>query len=766
METNPVSRGSVGDPERAFSRHDHGNDHPPRGGGRDRRHQLTRTRSDEVTGAPYRKRAKHSRHDREPDRRGTRPRHLSETSHTAYRYRLGSGGERSPTYPGPSPMGGRARFRRGETEKPPPSSDRRPQASCRPRKEPPGAAETAERSPPRPRSHPRPSRPPGSAPQPSSPPATTTPPPIPHQTRPPSPKKEPRPGPSRREYDGAYRSALAENFIRSVSGTYKMMNRAEERKRILSNQLPSCIKSKSIANSFIFCTPADGDHLEAEIATTRRHQKRIVDFGRLDAVIQGVSCRVRRRPMSATLTSRQTELIRAVRVISVAFNRITFVARIKHYCDRDTRLANYLRDELTKRCSEGSRLNCGIRQFIGLVDLERHRDLCLIFVGMLSQTPHMWARSIRLLSRLKIFYQNTLVKLFADEKVDLKDVFDLPYHSTAQKILSQVKQYTASAFTLNDVVGGVVDAMRQRRAAPPLTFASMPSRPASSSAAAAMAMATTMYDDHARYDPFGPPGGSPTPPETTEYTFYPNAGRGSRSPSSDGDEEDEEEEDEEEEEEEDTTDRGRDSPRYRDRETDTDSSVRTSPGRRTPPSHDSYDLLLKNGGLRYDDPFSSSSSVCSLPAEILQPPPLTPRPVPPSADRRTPAGSRSPRADEPQSDGSSSSSPSSSSSSPSSSGSSGSGSSGSSRSSVSEEPMTVSPYRGGARGGPAIDATAMLKYPGDPATGAGFGFPTPMHYLERDPENPQNYISVHVGRSSPPGARTRRECINIMLDSR
>lgn len=567
-----------------------------------------------------------------------------------------------------------------------------------------------------------------------------------------SPKKESRTGASRYETNSAYRSTLAENFIRSVSGTYKMMNRAEERKRILSNQLPSCIKSKSIANSFIFCTPADGDHLESEIATTRRYQKRIADFGRLDAVIQGVSCRVRRRPMSATLTPRQTDMIRAVRVISVAFNRITFVARIKHYCDRDTRLANYLRDELTKRCSEGSRLNYGIRQFIALVDLDRHRDLCLIFVGMLSQTPHMWARSIRLLSRLKIFYQNTLVKLFADEKIDLKDVFDLSYHSTAHKILSQVKQYTTSAFTLNEVMGGMLDTMRQRQTMPPLVFSSIPPRPTPSSATAAM------YEEHPRYDPFGPPDDNLSPAaseEQTEYTFYPNRGR--RSHNSQSSDEDDDMND------------IRNSSPYRDRETDTDSSIRTSPGRRTPPSLDPYDALLKNGGVRYDDPFSSSSSPSSLPVEILQPLPPASRPVSSSRSgggdgRRPETSNYSPKADEPRSDDSSSSSPSSSSSSLSSSGSS--GSSGSSHSSASEEPMTVSPYRGDTREGPAIDATSMLKYPGDPVSDATFGYPTPVHYLERDPQNPHNYISVHVGRSSPPGTRSQRECINIMLDSR
>nr|WEG68762.1 protein UL34 [Mastomys natalensis cytomegalovirus 1]WEG68898.1 protein UL34 [Mastomys natalensis cytomegalovirus 1]WEG71126.1 protein UL34 [Mastomys natalensis cytomegalovirus 1] len=265
------------------------------------------------------------------------------------------------------------------------------------------------------------------------------------------------------QYAANHKLTAAEGFIRSVSGTYKMMNRAEDRKRILANQLPSCIKSKSIANSFIFCTSADGDMLESEVASMRRHQKSVTDFARLDHAIHNVSCRIRRRPVIGILTTQQISTIRAVRIISIAFNRIVYVARIKHYCDRESRLSHYLRDQLTKRCSEGSRLNFGIRRFISCVDVEKYKDLCLILVGMLCQTPHMWARSIRLLSRLKIFFQNVIIKMFSDEKIDLREVFEFQYHSAAQKILSQVKQYTHSAFVLNDAVHTIADMIRQRQ---------------------------------------------------------------------------------------------------------------------------------------------------------------------------------------------------------------------------------------------------------------------------------------------------------------
>lgn len=263
-------------------------------------------------------------------------------------------------------------------------------------------------------------------------------------------------------YDATHRYAIAENFIRSVAGTYKMMNRAEDRKRILSNQLPSSIKSKSIANSFIFCTSSDGDAFETEIASMRRHQKHIMDFTRLDRAIQRVTCRIRKRPTAPGLTARQLSIVRAVRIIAIAFNRINYVSRIKHYCDKDSRFSNYLRDQLTKRCSEGSRLNIGIRRFISSVNVEKHRDICLVFVGMLCQTPHMWARSIRLLNRLKIFYQHVLLKLFCDENIDLKDIFEPPYHSTAHKILTQARQ-VISAFVLNDPVNTVMNMMKQKQ---------------------------------------------------------------------------------------------------------------------------------------------------------------------------------------------------------------------------------------------------------------------------------------------------------------
>lgn len=307
------------------------------------------------------------------------------------------------------------------------------------------------------------------------------------------------------KYDENHRSAVAEGFIRSVSGTYKMMNRAEDKKRILSNQLPSCIKSKSIANSFIFCTSTDGDILESEVASMRRHQKYISDFGKLDRAIHNVGCRIRKKLTSSALNSQQISIIRSVRIISIAFNRIAYVARIKHYCDRESRLSNYLRDQLTKRCSEGSRLNSGIRRFIGSVDVEKNRDLCLVFVGMLCQTPHMWARSIRLLTRLKIFFQNVIMKMFSDEKIDLRDVFEMQYHSAAQKILTQVKQYTTSAFMLNDAVSTVVDMIRQRQSV-------------SSTSSTSQMTAEPMYD---QFDTFSPPRTPMPRPDLQDYTFYP-----------------------------------------------------------------------------------------------------------------------------------------------------------------------------------------------------------------------------------------------------
>nr|WEG69037.1 protein UL34 [Mastomys natalensis cytomegalovirus 2]WEG69175.1 protein UL34 [Mastomys natalensis cytomegalovirus 2]WEG69314.1 protein UL34 [Mastomys natalensis cytomegalovirus 2]WEG69452.1 protein UL34 [Mastomys natalensis cytomegalovirus 2]WEG69590.1 protein UL34 [Mastomys natalensis cytomegalovirus 2] len=373
------------------------------------RYKRKRTRSDEADTIAHRKRVRYSRYGHDQVQQ-SRPRHSSESTHAYHRR------EKGLRYNSPPTNIYRREHRRSESER----HERRfhPPRSHEPHR-------TTQR-------HPYPDTPAIS---------------------------EARPV----QYATNQTLTVAEGFIRSVSGTYKMMNRAEDRKRILSNQLPSCIKSKSIANSFIFCTSTDGDMLESEVASMRRHQKSITDFTRLDHAIHNVSCRIRRRPVIGILTTQQISTIRAVRIISIAFNRIVYVARIKHYCDRESRLSHYLRDQLTKRCSEGSRLNFGIRRFISCVNVEKYKDLCLILVGMLCQTPHMWARSIRLLSRLKIFFQNVIIKMFSDEKIDLREVFEFQYHSSAQKILSQVKQYTHSAFMLNDAVHTIADMIRQRQ---------------------------------------------------------------------------------------------------------------------------------------------------------------------------------------------------------------------------------------------------------------------------------------------------------------
>lgn len=246
-----------------------------------------------------------------------------------------------------------------------------------------------------------------------------------------------------------YTFARADHFIRFTSESYRTASRAEDRKRILSEQLPKSLKSDGfIGHSFIFCTATDGDVLEAEIASIRRDQDRISDFERLDRAIKSVSCRIRRRPTpSKRLNDRQVRTIRAARAIAVAFNRIIYVSRIKHHCEREARIWEHLRDQLNRRCREGSRLTSGVRRFIASVDPDRHRKLCLVLVGILAQTPHMWARSVRLLNRIKLFYQNATIKLLADERIDLREAFEMQYQPTAYKILHQVLQYSPSILT-------------------------------------------------------------------------------------------------------------------------------------------------------------------------------------------------------------------------------------------------------------------------------------------------------------------------------
>uniref|UniRef100_A0AAU7E2F3 Protein UL34 n=1 Tax=Lemniscomys rat herpesvirus TaxID=3141920 RepID=A0AAU7E2F3_9VIRU len=239
-----------------------------------------------------------------------------------------------------------------------------------------------------------------------------------------------------------------DGFIKSIHRFYRTLNRAEDRKRFLACQLPTCIKVRSTTSSFMFYNSTDNERLENEVTSVKKNP-RSLDPIRIDRVLHGIKCRVRKKPFSPTLSPTQISIIRAVRNISVAFNRITYIARIKHYCDRESRISNYLRDQLTKRCSESSKLSSGIRRLLMCIGIAEHRDLSTVLVGILCQTPHMWARSIRLLVRLKVFCQNLFIKMFNEFGIDLRDVFELSYHTASQRLLLRVKQYGASVFTLN-----------------------------------------------------------------------------------------------------------------------------------------------------------------------------------------------------------------------------------------------------------------------------------------------------------------------------
>nr|WRQ19876.1 MAG: protein m34 [Herpesviridae sp.] len=280
-------------------------------------------------------------------------------------------------------------------------------------------------------------------------------------------------------------SVTVDGFIQSINRFYRTLNRAEDRKRFLSAQLPTCIKVRSTTSPFMFYNSTDNERLEAEIVSVKKNPGGF-DLTRIDRIIHGIKCRVRKKPMSPTLSSTQISIIRAVRNITVAFNRITYIARIKHYCDRESRISNYLRDQLTKRCSENSKLTTGIRRLLMCIGVDNYRDLAMILTGILCQTPHMWARSIRLLVRLKVFCQNLFIKMFYELNIDLRDVFELSYHTASQRLLLQVRQYGASVFTLNQTqkeripikiesLGRSQTKHRKRRAS--RTASSLPSEP-------------------------------------------------------------------------------------------------------------------------------------------------------------------------------------------------------------------------------------------------------------------------------------------------
>ncbi|AFK83853.1 B34 [miniopterid betaherpesvirus 1] len=250
----------------------------------------------------------------------------------------------------------------------------------------------------------------------------------------------------------AYFSGLERerNFVRSVSMRYKGSHRAEDRKNFLSLQLPIAVKAKSATASYLFCTQGDCENINANIFGLRRGSEDILsNLDYIDKTIRAVKCRLRRKPDLGSKDKDKIPLLETIRDVSVSFNRLSYVARLRHYCKGDSKLKTYLRYQLSKRCDINSRLNLGIHKLIKHTDVNRYNACCIILSGVTCQTPHMWSRSIRLLARLKVFLQINFLKMIADTNVNLSDVFESPYHNLVHKLANQLKQQDDAIFKIN-----------------------------------------------------------------------------------------------------------------------------------------------------------------------------------------------------------------------------------------------------------------------------------------------------------------------------
>lgn len=256
------------------------------------------------------------------------------------------------------------------------------------------------------------------------------------------PGGEPPPGSTCEDGAGTDRKEIV--FINGVSRTYKMVQRAEEKKKLLSQQLPASVRAKYATTSYLFCTPTDCDKINMMISHMRHNvDDAAFDLDKIEKSVRSIKCRLKKKPVSSFSP------LRTLRTFCTAFNRLTYLAKIRQYCDKNARSASYVRNQLNRRCNDGSKLSSSVYRFIRHADLVRYGDLCTVMAGMLCQTPHMWSRSIRMLGRLKVFLQNMFLKMFLDSGASTSSVFESCYQAYANRLAGRVKRLKEDAFALN-----------------------------------------------------------------------------------------------------------------------------------------------------------------------------------------------------------------------------------------------------------------------------------------------------------------------------
>ncbi|AEV80740.1 protein UL34 [Aotine betaherpesvirus 1] len=216
----------------------------------------------------------------------------------------------------------------------------------------------------------------------------------------------------------------------SISRAYRSILRAEAKKKYLIQQLPQhTLCARRNGNLYLFCTDKDHRRLTQAITQLKRSDLSL-ETADIQAAVGNVRCRLRRVD-----SPDQNHIQNTLNAICTFFNQLVFVAQMRHYCEKNERALWYSREELSKRCGEKSDLGAYIQRFVTTVDNERHRELCTVLIGLLHQTPHMWARSIRLLSKLKNYLESCFMVLLQDSGISVDSAFESPYQNEAHKLL-------------------------------------------------------------------------------------------------------------------------------------------------------------------------------------------------------------------------------------------------------------------------------------------------------------------------------------------
>uniref|UniRef100_A0AAU7E108 Protein UL34 n=1 Tax=Cardioderma bat herpesvirus TaxID=3141914 RepID=A0AAU7E108_9VIRU len=250
-------------------------------------------------------------------------------------------------------------------------------------------------------------------------------------------------------------------FLKTVSEMYQGTHRAEERKRFLSMQLPTSIKAKSSMTSYLYCTKEDCARLNGNLWDLKTSTAGTLEqIKKIKSGLKNVSCRLR---PTERMNKRSHRIAKNIRNLCTTFNRLIFIARAKHQCNNRSDLSNYLKDQLVRRCRENSRLNMAVYKFIKHIGAKKHRDLSTVLTGLLCQTPHIWSRSIRLLGRLKCYFQDAFIFVLNSLGVCIRDVFDDAYLRQIRITDLDIKSWSTSMFQLNPLAPKRIAALQSSR---------------------------------------------------------------------------------------------------------------------------------------------------------------------------------------------------------------------------------------------------------------------------------------------------------------